>query len=120
MAPAADKVGVVWAVSAETGKTIWKHEQRAGVMPLVATAGGLVFAGDVEGRFKALDDRTGTVLWETTLPDSISGYPIAYSVDGKQYVAVSTGTSLVGNAAAQMTPEIKSERKPRMYVFALP
>ena len=61
-----------------------------------------------------------TPLWQTTLPDSINGYPIAYTANGKQYVAVSTGTSLVGNAAAGMTPEIKTERKPRMYVFALP
>ena len=68
----------------------------------------------------ALDVRSGRVLWETVLPDAISGYPIAYAIDGKQYVAVSTGTSLVGNAAAGMTPEIKTERKPRMYVFALP
>jgi alcohol dehydrogenase (cytochrome c) len=120
MSPGADKVGTVWAISAETGKTLWKHEQRAGMMPLVATGGGLIFVGDVEGRFQALDDKTGQVLWQTTLPDSISGYPISYSVNGKQYVAVSTGTSLVGNAAAGMTPEIKTERKPRMYVFALP
>jgi alcohol dehydrogenase (cytochrome c) len=120
MAPGAEKVGTVWAISAETGKALWKHEQRAGVMPLVATGGGLIFVGDVEGRFQALDDRTGKVLWQTMLPDSINGYPIAYTANGKQYVAVSTGTSLVGNAAAGMTPEIKTERKPRMYVFALP
>jgi len=120
MSPGADKVGTVWAISAETGRTLWKHEQRAGMMPLVATGGGLIFVGDIEGRFQALDDKTGKVLWQTTLPDSINGYPIAYSINGKQYVAVSTGTSLVGNAAAGMTPEIKTERKPRMYVFALP
>ena len=46
-APGADKIGVVWAISAETGKTVCKHEQRVGVMSLVATGGGLVFGGDV-------------------------------------------------------------------------
>jgi alcohol dehydrogenase (cytochrome c) len=120
MTPGADKVGTVWAISAETGKTAWKHEQRAGMMSLVSTGGGLIFVGDVEGKFMALDDRTGAVLWQVTLPDSISGYPISYAVDGKQYVAVSTGTSLVGNAAAQLTPELKTERRSKMYVFALP
>ena len=72
------KVGIVWAISAETGKTLWKHEQRAGVMSLVATGGGLVFGGDVEGTFQALDDTTGKVLWETNLGSPVSGYPITY------------------------------------------
>ena len=48
LAPGAKNVGIVWAISAETGKTTWKHEQRAGMMSLVATGGGLVFGGDVE------------------------------------------------------------------------
>ena len=65
--PATDKVGTVWAISAETGTTTWKHEQRAGMMSLVATGGGLVFGGDANGRFKALDDRTGKVLWDMNL-----------------------------------------------------
>ena len=43
---------------------MWKHEQRAGMMSLVATGGGLVFGGDANGRFKAFDDKTGKVLWE--------------------------------------------------------
>jgi len=67
IAPGADKVGTVWAISAETGRTIWKHEERAGAMSLVATGGGLIFGGDVNGRFKAYDDKTGKVLWEMNL-----------------------------------------------------
>ena len=67
IAPGATKVGTVWAISAETGRTMWKYEQRAGVLSLVATAGGLVFGGDANGRFRALDERTGKVLWETNL-----------------------------------------------------
>ena len=96
--PATDKVGTVWAISAETGTTTWKHEQRAGMMSLVATGGGLVFGGDANGRFKALDDRTGKVLWDMNLGSSVSGYPISFAVDGKQYVAVITGPSLVANS----------------------
>ena len=61
-------------------------------MSLAATGGGLVFGGDVNGRFRAFDDRTGEVLWEINLGSSVSGFPITYAVDGRQYVVVSTGT----------------------------
>ena len=65
----------MWAISAETGKTVWKHEQRAGMLSLVATGGGLVFGGDANGRFRAFDDRNGKVLWEVNLGSPVSGYP---------------------------------------------
>ena len=64
------------------GKTTWKYEQRAGMLSLVATGGGLVFGGDANGRFKALDDKTGKVLWEMNLGSPVSGYPI--SVRGRR------------------------------------
>src|SRR5262245_50197864 len=92
-APGAKEIGVVWAISADKGKTVWKHEQRAGVMSLVATGGGLVFGGDVDGKFKAYDDTTGKVLWEADLGSMVSGYPITYTAGGKQFVAVTTGQS---------------------------
>jgi PQQ-dependent dehydrogenase (methanol/ethanol family) len=114
--------GSVYAISAETGRTVWKHEQRAGTLSVVATAGGLVFVGDVNGRFKALDDRSGKVLWETNLGSPVSGYPITFAAGGKQYVAVSTGPSLVAGGAARLTPELKQGSNPanQMFVFALP
>ncbi|HEX5000427.1 MAG TPA: PQQ-binding-like beta-propeller repeat protein [Terriglobia bacterium] len=118
--PGADKVGTVYAISAETGQTVWKHEQRAGTMSLVATGGGLVFGGDVEGRFKAFDDRTGKVLWETNLGAPVSGYPISFAVNGRQYVAVTAGPSLVATTDLRLTPEIKSGDGSNVFVFALP
>jgi len=120
LAPGADKVGTVWAISVETGATLWKYEQRAGMLSLVATGGGLVFGGDVNGRFKALDDRTGQVLWEATIGSPASGYPISFAVNGKQYVAAITGGSLVANASARMTPELHPSAAPAVFVFALP
>ncbi len=75
IAPGTDKVGSVWAVSAETGATRWKHEQRSGMMSLAATGGGLVFGGDAAGNFKAFDDTTGAVLWETNLGDAGQRFP---------------------------------------------
>jgi alcohol dehydrogenase (cytochrome c) len=120
-APGADKIGVVWGISAETGKTVFKHEQRVGVMSLVATGGGLLFGGDVAGNFRALDDKTGEVLWETNIGSPVSGYPISFAVDGKQYVAVTTGPSLVAMAARRMTPELPSDSgSGQVVVFALP
>ena len=56
----------------------------------MATAGGLVFAGDANGRFKALDQTNGEVLWEINLGSPVLGFPITYTVDGKQYVVAST------------------------------
>jgi alcohol dehydrogenase (cytochrome c) len=115
-----DKLGTVHAISAETGQTAWKYEQRAGMMPLAATAGGLVFGGDAAGRFKALDDKTGKVLWEVNLGSPVSGFPISYAVDGKQYVAVATGPSLVAGSSNRLTPEVKAGNAPNIFVFALP
>jgi alcohol dehydrogenase (cytochrome c) len=120
-APGADKIGVVWAISADKGTTVWKHEQRVGVLSLAATGGGLVFGGDVAGNFRALDDTTGEVLWETNIGAPVSGYPVSFAVDGKQYVAVTTGQSLVAGAARRVTPELTGESPPaQIVVFALP
>ena len=121
IAPGTDQVGAVWAISAETGDTLWKHEQRAGVMSMVATGGGLVFGGDVAGMLKAYDDKTGKVLWQANLGSPISGYPVTFAIGGKQYVAVTTGPSLVAAASRRMTPELPPDSgKARIVVFALP
>jgi alcohol dehydrogenase (cytochrome c) len=120
LAPNTQNVGTVHAISAETGKTLWKHEQRAGMLSLVATGGGLVFGGDATGRFMAFDERSGKIVWETRLNSPVSGYPVAFAVNGKQYVAVSTGGSLVANSVNRLTPETKSTTASNMYVFSLP
>ncbi len=120
LAPGADKVGTVWAISVDTGRVAWKYEQRAGTLSLVTTGGGLVFGGDDNGRFRAFDDKTGKVLWETNLGSPVSGFPITYAVGGKQYVAVTTGTSLVSGSALRLTPELKPGNAPNIFVFALP
>ena len=116
IAPGTDQVGTVHAISAETGETTWIYEQRAATMSLVATGGGLVFGGDINGRFRAHDHETGEVLWEINLGSSVSGYPITYSVDGRQYVAVSTGTTRFND----LTPELHPSQGNNLFVFALP
>ena len=116
IAPGTDQVGTVHAISAETGATSWIYTQRAATMSLVATGGGLVFGGDINGRFRALDHETGEVLWEVNLGSSVSGYPISYAVDGRQYVAVSTGTVRFNN----LTPELRPSQGNNLFVFRLP
>ena len=120
IAPGATNVGSIWAISAETGRTVWKHEQRAGMLSLVATAGGLLLGGDANGRFKAFDERNGRVLWETNLGSPVSGYPITFSVEGKQYVAVATGPSGEASSTLRLTPELRPSSTTQVVVFALP
>ena len=120
LAPGMKMVGSVWAISAETGMTTWKVEQPAGMLSLAVTAGGLVFGGDANGHFKAFDDRSGKVLWDMNLGSSVSGYPISFASDGKQYVAVITGPSGVANAEARLLPDLMQGNAPNVFVFALP
>jgi alcohol dehydrogenase (cytochrome c) len=113
-------VGSIHAISAETGETLWTYDQRAAVLSLLSTAGGLLFGGDSNGRFRALDQSTGEVLWEINLGAPVSGYPISFAVDGKQYVAVSTGSSLTAMGANRLTPELRPGVGNNLFVFALP
>ncbi len=120
LAPGTESAGTVRAISAETGETVWLHEQRAGTMSLVATGGGLVFGGDVNGRFRAFDHETGEVLWEINLGSSVTGFPITYAVDGRQYVAVSTGSAGTVSHFLGLTPELRPSSGNNLFVFALP
>ncbi len=116
IAPGYDDVGSVQAISAETGQVVWNYQQRAATMALAATGGGLVFGGDVNGRFRAFDDRTGEILWEINLGSPVSGFPISYAVDGRQYVAISTGYGRF----LELTPELRPSSNNNLFVFALP
>ena len=120
LAPGTDQLGSVHAISAETGRTLWIHEQRAATMSLVATGGGLVFGGDVNGRFRAFDQETGDVLWEINLGSPVTGFPISYAVDGRQYVAVSTGSAATASGFVGLTPELRPSAGNTLFVFALP
>ena len=120
LAPGTDQVGTVQAISAETGQTSWTYEQRAATTSLVATGGGLVFGGDANGRFRALDQATGEVLWEINLGSAVTGVPVTYAVDGRQYVAVSTGYAGTTTGLIQLTPELRPSTGNNLFVFALP
>ena len=89
----------------------------------MTTAGGVAFVGDLDRMFKAIDVRTGRVLWQTRLATSVQGFPITYAVNGRQYVAVTTG--LGGGSPrlvpSTLAPEIRVPTTGQaIYVFALP
>lgn len=86
---------------------------------VLATAGGLVFHGDMSRRFRAFDEKTGKKLWETILGGNISVSTITYAVNGKQYVAVMTGDNAKVPELAAEVPELKTPVSNAIYVFAL-
>ena len=63
----------------------------------IITAGGLIFIGATKDeKFRALDKRTGAVLWETSLPAGGYATPSTYMVNGKQYVVIAAGGGKMG------------------------
>jgi PQQ-dependent dehydrogenase (methanol/ethanol family) len=88
---------------------------------VLATAGGLVFHGDMSRRFKAFDEATGKQLWQTILAGNVSVSTITYAVGGKQYIAVMTGDN---PKVPELSGEVPELRVPKggntLAVFALP
>lgn len=85
-------LGRIMAMDVENQKIAWTHDQTSPPSTgLLATAGGLVFSGDIDPSLKAFDDTTGELLWQAPLDDLPSSTLMTYSVDGTQYVAVVLG-----------------------------
>jgi PQQ-dependent dehydrogenase (methanol/ethanol family) len=86
---------VLSAVDIATGRIAWSHKGQVTAAPAhggaLATAGGLVFLGEDAGWFRALDARTGKVLWEFYAGATINAPPIAFSVGGEEFIAVAAG-----------------------------
>jgi alcohol dehydrogenase (cytochrome c) len=117
-------LGKIGAYNVDTMEEVWSHQQRASFHTgTMSTAGDLVFVGDLDRRFKALNARTGEVLWETRLGTSVQGHPVSFAIDGKQYIAV---TSAVGGTSPRTVPDVIATEitYPRwgnaLYVFSLP
>jgi glucose dehydrogenase len=94
MYPGPDQArGAFVAWDPTTGTKKWEiKENLAAYGGALATAGGLVFYGTMEGWLKAVDATTGTLLWKFKTPSGIIGNPMTYlGPDGKQYIAVLSG-----------------------------
>ncbi len=109
--PDAAPRGRLVAVNIDTGKVVWGVRTP---QPLIggalATAGNLVFNGEANGWFKAFDAATGKELWKFNCGAGVNAPAVAYTVGGKQYVAVAAG----GNE------QIDAKRGNSVFAFALP
>ena len=88
---------------------------------VLATGGDLIFWGDVDRRFRAFDADDGRILWETIVGGVVQMSTVTYSVNGKQYVAVMTGSGQSGTRGVErQVPGMNLVRNNAIYVFALP
>jgi len=114
--------GLVKAVNMETREVEWTSRQVAPPASGHLTTGtGLLFRGTVDRMFQAVDQSNGEVLWRQRLDNAPSSYPITYSVDGKQYVAVATNSgSYHANGMERTSGFTNSPTGASLWVFALP
>ena len=127
VAPGADHIGEVQAWNVDTGKRVWTHtyanSQNWG--PMLATAGGLVFSGGTNDRmFHAFDATSGKLLWEFPTSSGITGQPVSFLVNGKQYIAVQSGwgvdaQKMVGRLNTSMKTNVQVPQGGVVWVFAV-
>ena len=115
--------GRVEAINLATRQVAWVERQRVPITTgVLATAGGVVFEGSMDRRFRARDDGSGKVLWETRLSDVPNAAPISYTVNGKQYVALTVGNGgAIPSTWWPLIPDIQnpSDRSASVWVFEL-
>ena len=90
--PGDSNMGNFIAWDASKGKIVWSDPEQFSVWSgALATAGGVVFYGTLEGYLKAVDAKTGKLLYKFKTPSGIIGNVMTYEHNGKQYVAVLSG-----------------------------
>ena len=119
--------GHVSAIDLATGKAAWRYDTEwpmyAGVL---ATGGGLLFVGNPQGELEALDQKTGKKLWGFKTGSGIVTNPMSFQVDGRQYVAIVSGWSIVPSKAIAGAKLLNAPGQKNvlgsgmLFVFALP
>jgi len=114
-------IGGLAKINLSTGQMMrFDVEKAPSTGSLLATAGGLIFHGDINRRFRAFDAVTGQKLWESILGGPISVSTITYAVNGKQYVAVITGDNLAEPTLSRQSGVPLTTGHNAIYAFALP
>src|ERR1700687_4193115 len=107
--PGETNMGNFIAWDGKTGKIVWSNKEQFSVWSgALATAGGVVFYGTLEGYLKAVDAKTGKELYKFKTPSGIIGNVTTYEQGGRQYVAVLSGVgggAGIGLAAGLLAPE---------------
>ena len=88
------------AVNIETGKVVWEVPQPGAARAktwsgVLATAGGLIFYGEPNGGFAAVDQRDGKPLWRFPTNVRMKASPMAFAIDGREYIAVAAGPNIL-------------------------
>jgi alcohol dehydrogenase (cytochrome c) len=87
--------GFLKAIDPATGQIKWKFEHTSPTWSgVLSTAGGLVFSGDAEGNFIAFEAASGKPLWHFQMGSAVYAAPMAFAVDGKEYVAIAAGSAI--------------------------
>jgi alcohol dehydrogenase (cytochrome c) len=87
--------GALRAIDPGNGLVKWEFRHPSPTWSgVLSTAGGLVFTGDAEGNFIALNAATGQTLWHFQMGGAVYASPMAFAVDGKEYIAIAAGSSL--------------------------
>ena len=117
-----DRTACLFSASpSESGTSDLSHSAKPVHEYAPAPAGRLAFVGDLDRRFRAFEVDTGDILWETRLGSAVSGFPISYAVDGKQYVAVPSGLGIFRSLTGRLSPDIyQPPGGSALHVFALP
>jgi lanthanide-dependent methanol dehydrogenase len=107
--PGEQHMGNFIAWDGKTGKIVWSNKERFSVWSgALATAGGVVFYGTLEGYLKAVDAKSGKELYKFKTPSGIIGNVTTYEQGGKQYIAILSGVggwAGIGLAAGLLSPE---------------
>ena len=117
-------MGRLAAYRTATMEPVWSFQQRSPFLTgVLSTDGNVSFVGDYDRVFRAIETTTGKTLWTVRLPTVVQGNPVAFAVDGKQYIAITTGLG-GGSPFAKPSSMLGEVHHPdhgqAVYVFALP